>query len=119
MKSSVVVFYLAKSCDVLIQPPCFAHCVLTGRISAPDGSTCWSLVNSWKGLNLSNKLRDSLKFDRFCSGVKRGFILQWLEAMLLGHLIRLLRIKYSRKALSEWKKGCQNNSSEASAVSSQ
>ena len=112
-------YHLAKPGDLLIQPPCFAHCVLTGRTSAADGSTSWSLVHGWEGLNVSDHLRGSLVIDRFCSGVKRGFILQWLEQMSLGRLIKLLRIKYWRKALSDWKKYVQGRSPETSAVCSE
>ena len=82
-------YHLTKPGDLLIQPR-FAHCVLTGRTSAVDGSTSWSLVHEWEGLNVSDHLRGSLVIDRFCSGVKRGFILQWLEQMSLGRLIKLL-----------------------------
>ena len=111
-------YHLAKPGDLLIQP-CFAHCALTGRTSAADGSTSWSLVHGWEGLNVSDHLRGSLVIDRFCSGVKRGFILQWLEQMSLGRNKGLLRIKYRRKALSDWKKYVQGKSSETSAVCSE
>ena len=38
-------FHLAEDGDVLIQPACYAHCVLTGRAFAADGSTRWALVH--------------------------------------------------------------------------
>ena len=112
-------YHLAKPGDLLIQTPCFGHCVLTGRTSAADGSTSWSLVHGWGSLKVSGRLRGSLEIDRFCSGVKRGFILQWLEHMSAGRLIKLLRIEYWRKALSDWKIYVQEKSSETSAVCSE
>ena len=67
-------FHLAEEGDVLFQPACYAHCVLTGRAFAADGSTRWALMHGWEGLDLRDTRRASIAFNSFSTGCGRGYI---------------------------------------------
>ena len=90
-------YHLALPGDVLIQPPCYAHCVLTGR------SEGWALVHGWEGLNLHDVNRANVVFDRFCLGVGKGVVYEWLQRHSTEKLVKLLRIRDWKKALKKWK----------------
>ena len=47
--------HLAEPGDVIIQPPCYAHCVLTGRSLNTDETVRWALVHGWEGINVNDQ----------------------------------------------------------------
>ena len=97
-------YHLALPGDILIQPACMAHCVVTARSVDSTGASIWSLVHGWEGLDLRDQSRGRVVIDRFCFGVGRGYITQWLQEHSLSELVKLLRDDCWRKALAKWKK---------------
>ena len=97
-------FHLAEEGDVLIQPACYAHCVLTGRAFAADGSTRWALVHGWEGLDLRDTRRATVVFNNFSTGCGRGYISQWLKRYGKDKLLSLLTVRDWKLALAAWRK---------------
>ena len=48
-------YHLAEPGDVIIQPPCYAQCVLTGRSLNTDGTVRLALVHGWEGINVNDQ----------------------------------------------------------------
>ena len=95
-------YHLAEPGDVIIQPPCYAHCVLTGCSSNTDGTVRWALVHGWEGNNVNYQERANRVFEQFSSGAGKGFIRQWLDRYGLDQLVKLLEVREWRVALQQW-----------------
>ena len=96
-------YHLAEPGDVIIQPPCYAHCVLTGRSLNTDGTVRWALAHGWEGINVNDQERANRVFGQFSSGAGKGLIRQWLDRYGLDQLMKLLEVREWRVALQQWK----------------
>ena len=96
--------HLAEEGDALVQPVCYAHCVLTGGVFAVDGSTRWAFVHGWEGLDLRDTRRASIVFNSFSTGSGRGYISQCLKRYGKDKLLSLLTARDWKLALAAWRK---------------
>ena len=96
-------FHLAEG-DVVMQPACYAHSVLTGQALAADGSTRRALVHGWEGLDLRDTRRATVVFNSFGTDCGRGYIAQWLKRYGRDNLLSLLSIRKWKLALAAWRK---------------
>ena len=97
-------FHLAEERDVVMQPACYAHSVLTVQALAADGSTRWALVHGWEGLDLRDTRRATVVFNSFGTDCGRGYIAQWLKRYGSDNLLSLLTIRKWKLALAAWRK---------------
>ena len=103
-------YHLAEPGDVLIQPPLFAHCVLTGRSLTSDGMSRWSLVHGWEGVNISDLKRGSRVFGRFSFGSGQNYVEEWIQRYGLDELIDRIRHRDWKRALKKWRTSLASSS---------
>ena len=84
-------YHLAEPGDELIQPPLFAHCILTGRSLTSDGKSRWSLVHGWEGVSISDLKKGGQVFGRFSFGSGQDYVEKWIQWYGLDELIDRIR----------------------------